>query len=98
MSPTTLKANSPIPESIEGGIIVKDADGNPTGVFLDNAQSLIAKPEMSEDDLRKRFEVTVRDALANGLTSVHDAGFSPDSLTFFRKQADKGDLPVRVTP
>ena len=94
----------PLPEEVEGGVIVRDADGNPTGallrqrpsfvlltarrcsgVFLDNAQDLVIRPEPTYKQLQKRFASTVKDAHSLGLTSVHDAGFNPVSLEFFRR-------------
>lgn len=57
------------------------------GVFLDNAQELVnaLRPEPTYEQLEKRFNLTVQDAVAHGLTSVHDAGFDPISLRFFRR-------------
>jgi predicted amidohydrolase YtcJ len=50
-------------------------DGASTkGMFLDNAQDIIFQPELTEDDLVRRFSVAVKDAVSLGLTSVHDAG------------------------
>lgn len=57
----------------------------PIGVFLDNAQGLIDVPEPTDESLLKRFRLTVNDALATGLTSIHDAGFNPTSLAFFER-------------
>lgn len=58
-----------------------------TGVFLDNAQELVKRPDPTPKMLKKRFTATVKDALAMGLTSVHDAGFNPVSLEFFHQSA-----------
>jgi hypothetical protein len=55
------------------------------GVVIDNAQDYIKKPVLTEEILLKRFRATVRDAFAMGLTSLHDAGFSPISLQFFKR-------------
>ena len=76
---------APIPDEVEGGVIVRDASGQPTGVFLDNAQDLVVRPEPTYNQLQKRFAATVKDAHSLGLTSVHDAGFNPMSLEFFRR-------------
>jgi len=54
-------------------------------MLLDNAQDLVKQPTLTKSDLLERFQITVRDALANGLTSVHDAGLDPASLEFFRR-------------
>ncbi|KAJ3502166.1 hypothetical protein NLJ89_g9011 [Agrocybe chaxingu] len=96
VSKRTLDANAPYPETIEGGIIVRDEAGEPTGVFIDSAQDLISRPPPTNEELSRRFEITVRNALAVGLTSLHDAGFKPDSLAFFRRQVEKGPLPIRI--
>jgi len=55
------------------------------GVFLDSAQDLIMRPPPKDEDLARRFKTTVKAALSVGLTSLHDAGFKPDSLAFFRR-------------
>lgn len=54
-------------------------------MLLDNAQELVKQPKLTEDDLVNRFHITVSHALANGLTSVHDAGLDPTSLAFFTR-------------
>jgi predicted component of type VI protein secretion system len=52
-------------------------------VLLDNAQELLKTPPLTEDDLVQRFKLAMDDALAYGLTSIHDAGLDPTSLDFF---------------
>ncbi|KAG8213763.1 amidohydrolase family-domain-containing protein [Butyriboletus roseoflavus] len=96
VSKTVLQWSGPLPEDVEGGIVVRDALGNPTGVLLDNAQQLAKRPISTEDDLRRRFEITAKDALSLGLTSIHDAGLRPVSLEFFERQAAEGLLPIRI--
>jgi len=96
VSEEAMRLSAPFPGSIEGGIIVRDDSGRPTGVFLDNAQDLIKQPELTEDDLLRRFNLAVKHAHARGLTSIHDAGLDPISLAFFRKQASSGVLPIRI--
>ncbi|KIJ67588.1 hypothetical protein HYDPIDRAFT_149313 [Hydnomerulius pinastri MD-312] len=97
ISKKALELSAPFPSGdVEGGVIVRDAHGDPTGVLLDNAQDLVRRPALTEDDLRRRFAATVSDALSSGLTSIHDAGFNPVSLEFFKRQAAKGLLPIRI--
>jgi hypothetical protein len=52
---------------------------------MDSAQALIARPTLRDDDLQRRFRTTVDEARAVGLTSLHDAGFKPESLAFFKR-------------
>lgn len=96
VSRATLDANAPFPDSVEGGVILRDENGEPTGVFIDNAQELIKHPILTDDDLYRRFKTTVDHSLQHGLTSLHDAGFKPDSLAFFRRQTALGPLPIRI--
>lgn len=47
--------------------------------------SLIPKPPLSERMAREYFDVTMRDAVAHGLTSIHDADSQPEAISLFRK-------------
>lgn len=96
VSSKVIETSLPFPEVVEGGLILRDNTGRPTGVLLDNAQELLKQPQLTESDLLRRFKVTVRDAHKNGLTSIHDAGLDPMSLAFFNRQAQIGTLPIRI--
>ncbi|KIY48037.1 hypothetical protein FISHEDRAFT_65887 [Fistulina hepatica ATCC 64428] len=78
-----------LPKEVDGGVVVRDEIGRPTGLLYDNAQELILakQPAPTYEDLRKRFDVAARDALALGITSVHDAGLDPSSMAFFQRCA-----------
>ncbi|PCH43061.1 hypothetical protein WOLCODRAFT_132641 [Wolfiporia cocos MD-104 SS10] len=84
------------PEGIEGGEIVRGADGEPSGTFLDAAMALVPVPPATVAQLEERLERAAQDALAVGLTSVHDAAVSEDMVPVFKKMADEGRLPIRV--
>ncbi|KAF7300007.1 Amidohydro-3 domain-containing protein [Mycena kentingensis (nom. inval.)] len=88
--------NFPPDFQVDGGVILTRRDGSPSGVLLDNAQGLLAIPELTENDLIARFNVAMNDALAYGLTSVHDAGLDPASLAFFLRQIQRSELPIRI--
>ncbi len=89
-----------------GGKILKDASGNPTGLFNERAQSLIADalardlarrtPAQVEADLRDVIELASREALRKGLTTVNDAGSPPSTITVMKKVVDERRLPLRV--
>ncbi|WP_203332818.1 amidohydrolase [Planococcus beigongshangi] len=57
----------------EGGLIVRDADGEPTGYLLDAAQEIVADivPEQSIEELTRTLQSSVDDLLALGLTGAH---------------------------
>jgi predicted amidohydrolase YtcJ len=56
-------------------------------VFIDNALDLIdnVKPARTEVETVQCFEITMRDALRFGLTSIHDAAAFPDDIAFFKR-------------
>jgi predicted amidohydrolase YtcJ len=83
----------------EGGRIVRDGDGQPTGVFIDAAAALVdaVMPPPTEALRRRALELAVNEAARLGLTGVHDAGVGRDTLQLFRRMADEQALPIRVT-
>jgi hypothetical protein len=90
----------------EGGEIVRDAQGNATGLLRETAQRLTgaarARSEAGRtaaetEALNRRIvELAAQDALSKGITSFHDAGSSFQTIDFFRKLADERALPLRL--
>ncbi len=83
----------------DGGRIVRDAQGRATGVFVDGAMSIIgdAVPAPDEAATERMLRLAMRDAVAHGLTGVHDAGVSLGEMRVYRKLADAGEIPMRIT-
>jgi len=91
----------------DGGKILRDKDGNATGLMNERAQSLVGAalardratrtPAQIEADLRSVIELASREALAKGLTSVHDAGSPPSTIEVMKRVVDEGKLPLRVS-
>ncbi len=81
-----------------GGKIHRDAKGEPTGVFVDNAMALIESkiPEPSSDARRRRIQAGAAMAISKGLTGVHDMGISIETVAVYRELAAEGELPLRV--
>ncbi|MFN9797807.1 MAG: amidohydrolase [Gemmatimonas sp.] len=81
-----------------GGRIVRDTKGNPTGVLIDRASSLVERqvPPLSRQELR----AALRDAVARmhslGLVGMHDAGASREQIELFADMAQQGELNLRV--
>ncbi|KIY48515.1 amidohydrolase 3 [Fistulina hepatica ATCC 64428] len=97
VSPAVLALMGTLPETVDGGSILRDAEGNPTaGIFIDNAMDLIPRPPWTEHQIKEYFDATIRTALSFGLTTLHDAGSSPEHISFFKAQADAGKLPIRL--
>ncbi|KAH9994002.1 amidohydrolase family-domain-containing protein [Russula vinacea] len=77
-----LEDVSPLPENVEGGVIVRDASGKPTGVLLDNAQFLVTVPPPTYRDLEKRFQLVVDDAISLDLHPFMMRGLTRDPWNF----------------
>ena len=63
---------------VPGGVIVRDAEGNPTGIFKDAAKDLVEKvmPPPSDAQVDEALLAAQQYALDNGVTSVQDMGFT----------------------
>jgi predicted amidohydrolase YtcJ len=86
-------------EGPEGGRIVRDTEGVPTGVLLETAADAIgvlAEHEPSPDELREMAELAAAECLANGITSFQDAGSTFAEVELLRGLAEAGRLPVRL--
>jgi predicted amidohydrolase YtcJ len=80
----------------EGGEIIRDAEGRPTGVFVDNAQGLLQATERTDLETRRALDLAMEECLEKGVTSLTDAGASPEVLDLYRAYAAKGKLRIRV--
>jgi predicted amidohydrolase YtcJ len=84
-------------EPPDGGEIVKDARGNPIGVFRETASRLVAPPsEWNEAMARKRAILASEECLSKGITSFHDAGSASQTIDLYRKLLNEGKLGVRL--
>lgn len=81
-----------------GGRIVRDADGNPAGVFIDNAIGLVGDsvPRPRPEDRDAALAMAQEKLIANGVTAVADMGTSIADWHTFRRAGDAGRLRVRI--
>jgi predicted amidohydrolase YtcJ len=79
-----------------GGEIIRDAAGNPTGVFVDNAKSLLDPSVRTTDENRRALELAEVECLEKGVTSLTDAGADVETLALYREYAGAGRLRVRL--
>ncbi len=90
-----IDAKTPDPP---GGQIVRDAQGNPTGVLRDAAQELVAKvmPPMTHGHRMRAIHQAMDHAGSLGVTSVQDMNPSYDDVKAYAELQEKGELTVRI--
>jgi predicted amidohydrolase YtcJ len=81
-----------------GGKVHRDPAGNPTGVFVDAAMGLIDRivPPPSAQLRKERIRKAAEMIAAHGLTEIHDAGASAETIAALRELIDQAALPIRV--
>lgn len=82
----------------EGGEIIKNLKGTPTGIFNERAQGLISRnvPATGSGHAEKAFELAVQASLESGITSFQDAGSGRSTIALFRNGLNSGKLKVRL--
>jgi predicted amidohydrolase YtcJ len=90
-----ITAATPDPE---GGRLIRDAQGNPTGVFVDLAQSLIESkiPQATYEQVKRRVLAAAQRIAENGLTEIHDAGADASMMRAVRELVDEKRFPIRL--
>lgn len=82
----------------DGGKILKDAQGNPTGVLIDRAQGIVGAkvPEFTREEMRSALKDAVARMHSFGLVGMHDAGASRANIDLFEDMAQKQELNLRL--
>jgi predicted amidohydrolase YtcJ len=94
-------------KDVPGGVIVRDANGNPTGIFKDAGKNLIERvlPHPSLDHILSALQAAQEYAAENGVTSVEDMGVftaqgvnaMADVIRGYQVLEKRGELRVRVS-
>ena len=81
-----------------GGKIVRDAQGNPTGVLRDAAQNLVVKvmPALSHARRLRAIHQALDHAASLGVTSIQDMNPPYDDVKAYAELEDKGQLTTRI--
>jgi len=88
----------------EGGEILKDKSGNPTGLLRETASRLIKRgageptPTAEETEARSRraLELADEEVVSKGITSFQDAGSSFELIDRVKRLIDEGKMRVRL--
>jgi predicted amidohydrolase YtcJ len=82
----------------QGGAIVLDEDGVPTGWLKETAQGLVFRliPDVTREQRKEGLLLALKDAARNGITSIQDNSAWEDFLVL-QELKEEGKLTVRVT-
>ncbi|CAN5411232.1 amidohydrolase [soil metagenome] len=80
------------------GEIEMDESGEMTGIFYDDAQSIIKEkvPEITKDDYNSMIEKGTGELLKYGITEIHDRSVSVEGLNIIKELIDKNKFPVKL--
>jgi predicted amidohydrolase YtcJ len=92
-------------KDVPGGVIVRDANGNPTGIFKDSAMALIDRviPPLSLEETETAILAAQREAARNGVTSVQEMADTtedtsgPEHVRTLEDLERTGRLKVRIS-
>lgn len=92
-----LRSENPQQE-VEGGEVVRDELGNPTGILVERASGLVSKliPKDTPERMEKALELALKELAEKGITSFHDAGSGQDFIDMVEKFRSEGKLTSRM--
>ena len=94
MSVSGITRDTPNPP---GGDVLKDMNGEPTGLLRETANGLARVPPLDDPELvRKQALLAAEEAVSKGITTFEDAGTPFKSLDVLKAMAARGELPVRL--
>ncbi len=81
----------------DGGLVARDARGEPTGLLVDTAQRLLhaVEPRPTDEQFDRAVRECVADCLAAGLTGIHEMGAELGALASYRRLLERGEFPFR---
>ena len=82
----------------KGGRIVRDGNGDATGVLIDAAMALVDDkiPPASDATRQRRVLAAAKLAIEAGITCVHEMGIDDATADVYRNLEDERRLPLRI--
>ncbi|MCK0108705.1 amidohydrolase [Flavobacteriaceae bacterium S0825] len=83
---------------IEGGEVIVDQAGRPTGIFSERAGGLIGKhiPANTPESNIQAFNLAIEACYENGITGFHDAGIGRGTIAFYNRMKAEGNMNIRI--
>jgi len=91
----SITAQTPDPP---GGVIIRDAQGNPTGALKDAAMDLAARaiPPLSHDQRLHAVKQAMQHAVSLGVTSVQNMDPDYADIAIYNELLERGELKLRI--
>ncbi|TXE14050.1 amidohydrolase [Algoriphagus aquimarinus] len=85
------------PGEVEGGEIILDELGNPTGILSERAAGLVGRliPAETPERAEEALTLALKELNEKGITSFHDAGAGQKTIDLIQKFKNEGKLTVR---
>ena len=90
----------------QGGEILKDKQGNPTGLLRERAQTLATRahadweskrsPAETQRHQQRVFQLAIDESLSKGITTFEDAGSPFSTVDALKRMADNHELRMRI--
>ena len=82
----------------EGGEVIVDQSGRPTGIFNERAQGLIGKhiPANTPESNIQAFNLAIEACYKNGITGFHDAGIGRSTIALYDRMKDEDKMNIRI--
>ncbi|MCX7736114.1 MAG: amidohydrolase [Candidatus Kapabacteria bacterium] len=86
------------PKNPEGGEILLDESGYPTGILIDNAMELVNSliPKLSDNHIKTFIQIAVDQLIAYGITEVDDMDVDPNFIPLFKDLDSSNQLKIKV--
>lgn len=81
----------------DGGKIIRDSNGNPTGILVDSAMNLVTDkmPALSEEEMETAYLLADKEYSRLGLTTIFDAG-DDISIPLVKRLISEGKIKTRI--
>jgi predicted amidohydrolase YtcJ len=103
MQEAGITRNTPNPS---GGEILKDKNGDPTGLLRERASGLAGRAQAAYEArrtaaenaalLRKEIDLAIDESLSKGITTFEDAGSAFTTVDALKRMADSHELRMRI--
>ncbi|SJX66263.1 uncharacterized protein SRS1_10948 [Sporisorium reilianum f. sp. reilianum] len=83
---------------VEGGLVLRDGRGLPTGILIDNAMNFAYQvvPEWTDDQRKVFLDAATEGLVRVGITAVGDAATDLKAAAFYKRMDAEGQLRFRI--